>query len=74
MLPFFPPDVLDENWDLIESVSGGFLTYSCDILQLVMWSRHSFAISVGSKQVSCQNIRLIRSSRVWPGCSKLTMP
>ena len=26
--PFFPLDVLDEIWDLIESVSGGFLTYS----------------------------------------------
>ena len=28
MLSFFPPDVLDEIWDLIESVSEGFLTYS----------------------------------------------
>ena len=29
MLSFFPLDVLDEIWDLIESVSEGFLTYSC---------------------------------------------
>ena len=28
MLPFFPLDVLDEIWDLIESVSEGFPTYS----------------------------------------------
>ena len=28
VLSFFPLDVLDEVWDLIESVSGGFLTYS----------------------------------------------
>ena len=28
MLSFFPPDVLDEIWDVIESVSEGFLTYS----------------------------------------------
>ena len=28
VLPFFPLDVLDEIWDLIESVSEGFLTYS----------------------------------------------
>ena len=28
VLSFFPPDVLDEIWDLIESVSEGFLTYS----------------------------------------------
>ena len=28
MLSFFPRDVLDEIWDLIESVSGGFPSYS----------------------------------------------
>ena len=28
VLSFFPLDVLDESWDLIESVSEGFLTYS----------------------------------------------
>ena len=28
MLSFFPLDVLDEIWDLIESVSEAFLTYS----------------------------------------------
>ena len=29
MLSFFPPAVLDDEiWDLIESVSEGFLTYS----------------------------------------------
>ena len=26
-----PLDVLDEIWDLIESVSEGFLTYSCHL-------------------------------------------
>ena len=29
VLSFFPLGVLDEIWDLIESVSEGFLTYSC---------------------------------------------
>ena len=29
VLFFFPLDVLDEIWDLIESVSEGFLTYFC---------------------------------------------
>ena len=29
MLSFFPLDVLDEIWDLIESVFERFLTYSC---------------------------------------------
>ena len=28
MLSFFPLDALDEIWDVIESVSEGFLTYS----------------------------------------------
>ena len=28
VLSFFPVDVLDGIWDLIESVSEGFLTYS----------------------------------------------
>ena len=28
VLSFFPLDILDEIWDLIESVSEGFLTYS----------------------------------------------
>ena len=28
MLSFFPLDVLDEIWDVMESVSEGFLTYS----------------------------------------------
>ena len=31
VLSFFPLDALDEIWDLIESVSGGFLTYSCNL-------------------------------------------
>ena len=31
MLSFFPLDLLDEIWDLIESVSEGFLTYSCSL-------------------------------------------
>ena len=29
MLSFFPLDVLDKIWDVIESVSEGFLTYCC---------------------------------------------
>ena len=31
MLSFFPRGVLDEIWNLIESVSEGCPTYSCDI-------------------------------------------
>ena len=31
VLSFFPLDVLDGIWDLIESVSEGFLTYSSSV-------------------------------------------
>ena len=34
VLSFFPLDVLDEIWDLTESVSEGFLTYSFIPLQV----------------------------------------
>ena len=34
VLSFIPLDVLDEIWDLIESVSVGFLIYSCISLYL----------------------------------------
>ena len=34
VLSIFPLDVLDEIWDLIESVSEGFLTYSYYIFDL----------------------------------------
>ena len=31
---FSPPEVLDEIWDLIESVSEGFLTYSYIVMKI----------------------------------------
>ena len=34
VLSFFPLDVLDEIWDLTESVSGGCLTYFRMLLQM----------------------------------------
>ena len=36
MLSFFPLDVLDEIWDVIGSVSKGFLTYSDKTPQYVV--------------------------------------
>ena len=41
VLSFFPLDVLDEIGDLIESVSEGFLTYSCT----TTFFKHSYLIS-----------------------------
>ena len=47
VLSFFPLDVLDGIWDLIESVSEGFLTYvySCgtDVLGAVLIYRLVYA-------------------------------
>ena len=42
VLSFFPLDVLDEIWDLIESVSEGFLTYSFIKLASVFYEQHDF--------------------------------
>ena len=38
VLAFFPLDVFDEIWDLIESVSEGFLTYSSMKNRIYRWS------------------------------------
>ena len=37
VLSFFPLDVLDEIWDLIESVSEEFLTYSLSLNSLLAY-------------------------------------
>ena len=39
---FFPLDVLDEIWDLIESLSEGFLTYSYNYRDMFLNYRDSF--------------------------------
>ena len=38
---FFPLDVLDEIWDLIESVFEGFLTYSFEFPNIFIWYRYN---------------------------------
>ena len=40
VLSFFPLNVLDEIWDLIESVSEGFLTYFCMFVKYSNISKH----------------------------------
>ena len=51
VLSFFPLDVLDEIWDLIESVSEGFLTYSSIDKQVLFQN-------VSSTRAGTQNISL----------------
>ena len=38
---FFPLDVLDEIWDLIESVFEGFLTYSFEFPNIFIWYKYN---------------------------------
>ena len=45
VLSFFPLDVLDEIWDLIESVSEGFLTYFCLSCKLIEFFAFSFSVT-----------------------------
>ena len=46
VLSFFPLDVLDEIWDLIESVSEGFLTYPCGKYNNLIKRAETFSISL----------------------------
>ena len=58
VLSFFPLDVLDEIWDLIESVSEGFLTYSYDLTYLCLVDvsiNMMTLISIQKKAVFCFN-------------------
>ena len=55
VLSFFPLDVLDEIWDLIESVSEGFLTYSFENEKSgtnshIFHNATSFGVSVNEDQ------------------------
>ena len=55
VLSFFPLDVLDEIWDLIESVSEGFLTYS--YLQSKLQST--------DKKASCFRLTITTTLQKW---------
>ena len=45
VLSFFPLDVLDEIWDLIESVSEKFLTYSLNAQKYQKYEENLFSVS-----------------------------
>ena len=45
VLSVFPLDVLDEIWDLIESVSEGFLTYSPKSSCFLVFSMSVFSVT-----------------------------
>ena len=45
MLSFFPLDVLDGIWDLIESVSEGFLTYTSVSFDAMNFLKYCFVLN-----------------------------
>ena len=49
VLSFFPRDVLDEMWDLIESVSESFPTYSASA-EICSYARESFSVKLCHSQ------------------------
>ena len=53
VLSFFPLDVLDGIWDLIESVSEGFLTYSYNVQSVIEISSTFKAITLCLKVGAC---------------------
>ena len=52
VLSFFPLDVLDEIWDLIESVSEGFLTYSYLLIMFYL------SVKFAEIRFSCLQVRM----------------
>ena len=62
VLSFFPLDVLDEIWDLIEPVSEGFLTYSYYTIL------DNYCIVVGDRMKNIVNTKLIKESYYGLSC------
>ena len=54
VLSFFPLDVLHEIWDLIESVSEGFLTYSFTLTEML--SERPFLFSGKIRTDQCDRV------------------
>ena len=64
VLSFFPLDVLDGTWDLIESVSEGFLSYS-------FFFRYSLQFTMQNREMCCLKSILIRKYQREVLCAKI---
>ena len=78
VLSFFPLDVLDEIWDLIESVSEGFLTYSLRVrlvcLIYCMLQLFVFQVKTYIKSTAFQsNSELFTTENILPSTDKVTV-
>ena len=62
VLSFFPLDVLDEIWDLIEPVSEGFLTYSFMKRNIYLDNTIDLDITFRKKLLESLNERLYRDN------------
>ena len=74
VLSFFPLDVLGEIWDLIESVSEGFLTYSYHVYYhlLLFTSNISMLLHICLYLIDSDKTQFPVS---WPnGCGVLFLP
>ena len=69
VLSFFPLDVLDEIWDLIESVSEGFLTYSYFLYNIFRERGGGVYKSVDRFKFCCNSSRKLHE--ILCGCSNL---
>ena len=74
VLSFFPLDVLDEIWDLIESVSEGFLTYSFKSLQVLAHhvTIHDHYLSLNHLPFNSKSLLFNISYSTLPNKSRLT--
>ena len=76
MLSFLPLDILDEIWNLIESVSEGFLTYFYHIwVWWPYWSCELYGLNIFSfnqPQVALNGIWLQLAQWLLKSCLKLS--
>ena len=68
VLSFFPLDVLDEIWDLIESVSEGFLTYSLLFDTCHFFDSVIFGVNVYFKSAIRHNKKHNTFYGLWRSC------
>ena len=73
VLSFFPLDVLDEIWDLIESVSEGFLTYSPREHLNELWEFTKIVLILSHGQLSIERGFSTHNKIVVDNMAKLTL-
>ena len=65
MLSFFPRDVLDEIWNLIESVSEGFLSYSISIINFESFFFQNFIEDIMNGFLNSRSVQNLSCNRAY---------